>query len=333
MRRPPLLTFLTYNRLGNTAISLPSLLRTKSEFELYIMDNDSKDDTWEFVNDTRDPRIVHRKKFKQNMGVGHALNYALSHRKEDQDFINVEADFRIHNMNFVEDFNEMRKTYPEICAFTGTAFPSQLGLIDQRISEYHEYQGDKKPESLCNICGKTSFNGNHEKRFDNRNGKRLYKDTIMGFFAYFPYELMNILMYYDEVDCHLDIDFQARIECMRKKTGYAMDIRASHTLDGGHCDTCLAYHTYCEQGERKCLKYYSRIISQVTNTIGFHNIHKISKERLAGERSFTCNSMWDEKDHKLTSEEKIGSVKILKLFDQYTKEFIQAVDEGRVVNP
>lgn len=304
MRKPPLVTFLTYERLGNTAISLPSLLRTESDFELYLMDNNSKDDTWEFLNDTRDPRIKHRKKFDQNMGVGHALNYALSHRNEDQDFINFEYDFRIHNKDFVKDFRDTYKEFPELKAFSATTFPSQLQLIDKKIAE-------------------------NKERFEERNGKRIYYDTIMGFCSYFPYETMNQIMYYDEVNCLLDMELQARLEVLANTgkygntgtvigfaTGYAMDIRASHTVDGGNCDTCLAYHTYCEQGERKCLKHYKRIISEITNTIGFHELHRITRERMNGEMGFKCNSIFS--GESMSEEEKIGSLHVLELFKKFT---------------
>jgi len=300
MRRPPLVTFLTYNRLGNTAISLPSLLRTDSDFELIIMDNNSKDDTWEFLCDTKDPRILHRKKFDQNMGVAHALNYALTFREKDQDFINFEADFRIHNMDFVKDFQDTYAEFPELKAFSATTFPQQLQKIDAGIEI-------------------------DPTRFAERNGKRIYFDTIMGFCSYFPYETWNEFMYYDEVNCLLDMEVQARLEVMGSKngkigfaTGYAMDIRASHTTDGGNCDTCLAYHTYCEQGERKCLEHYSRVISKITDEVGFHELHRITSERMAGRMDLKCGSIHDE--GTLTPEEIQGSQKILELFKRFSDD-------------
>lgn len=311
MRRPPLLTFLTYNRLGNTAVSLPSLLRTEDDFELFIMDNDSKDDTWAFLQDTRDPRIKHRKKFDQNMGVAHPLNYALSHRAEDQDFINFEYDFRIHNKNFITNFNDVYKEFPEKGALSATIFPSQLQLIDNKII--------LSPE-----------------RFEERNGKRVYQDTIMGFCSYFPYETMNILRYYDEVNCLLDMDIQARLEVLgmkpdEKKTGYAMDIRVSHILDGGCCSTCLAYHNHCEQGENKCMKYYSRLISEVTNAIGFKELHRITNERIEGRMDFECNSIFNL-NKEMSKEEEEGSKNILKLFKELTENYIQEIDSMETKN-
>lgn len=305
-RRPPLITFLTYERLGNTAVSLPSLLRTESDFELHIMDNNSKDDTWEFLQDTKDPRIKTKKRFNHNMGVAHALNMALSFRKEDQDFINYEYDFRIHNKDFVKDFQEIYSEFPELKAFSATTFPHQLQVIDKKTSE-------------------------DNNRFEERNGKRIYYDTIMGFCSYFPFETMNQLMYYDEINCLLDMEIQARLEVLGHTgkyeqnpvnigfaTGYAMDIRTSHVPDGGICETCLAYHSYCEQGERKCLKHYKRIISRITNEIGFHELHRITKERLDGNMGIECNSIFSNKPMSKEDQEK--SLHILDLFKKFTEE-------------
>jgi len=296
MKRPPLITFLTYNRLGETAVSLPSLLRTESDFELYIMDNNSKDDTWDFLNDTRDPRIKHRKQFDQNMGVAHPLNYALSHRAEDQDFINFEYDFRIHNKNFVQDFWDYYKEFPNISAFSATNFPSQLQLIDNAIL--------KAPQ-----------------QFENRNGKRVFYDTIMGFCSFFPHETWNRLMYYDEVNCLLDMEVQARIESMRMETAYAMDIRTSHIVQGGNCDTCLAYHNHCEQGERKCMAHYSRIISRITNEIGFHELHRQTRERLEGRMDCIVNSIYS--GDPIPESDVSGSLHVLELFKKFTEEEAQ----------
>ena len=290
-RRPPLLTFLTYNRLGNTAISLPSLLRTDSDFELHIMDNNSKDDTWDFLQATKDPRIKSRTQFNQNMGVAHPLNYALVNRKEDQDFINFEYDFRIHNKDFVQDFWDVLSEFPEMGAISATTFPNQLQLIDSEII--------KTPE-----------------KFINRNGKRIYLDTIMGFCSFFPYETMNILKYYDEINCLLDMEIQVRIEGLKKQTCYAMDIRTSHTTMGGNCDTCLAYHNPCEQGERKCLTHYKRIISDITTTLGFDIYRQNIADRKEGKMSYTCDSLFSG---NMTEEEKKGSKHILELFKNFSE--------------
>lgn len=300
MQRPPLITFLTYERLGNTAVALPSLLRTEDDFELYLMDNDSTDDTWEFLMDTRDPRIKVRKRFEHNMGVGHALNWALSHRTHDQDFINFEYDFRIHNKHFIQDFRNVLNEFPGLRAVSATTFPSQLQLIDERRS--------KDPS-----------------RFEERNGIRVYFDSIMGFCAFFPADTMNILMYYDEVNCLLDMDLQARIEVLGNSidknlfaTAYAMDIRTSQIIDGGVCGTCLAYHSYCEQGEQKCLKNYKRIMTKINNTLGFRELHRITSERLEGRLGFKCNSIFS--GDPMSPEEEAGSRYVLELFKKFTKE-------------
>ena len=232
--------------------------------------------------------------------MAHALNYALTYRKEDQDFINFENDFRIHNKNFVKDFQDTYRRFPELRAISATTFPSQLQLIDSMI--------EKDPS-----------------RFEQRFDKRIYFDTIMGFCSFFPYETMNRLMYYDEINCLLDMEIQARLEVMGSHngkigfaTGYAMDIRTSHTTEGGNCDTCLAYHTYCEQGERKCIKNYKRIMSDITNEVGFHELHRITALRMDGKMDFVCGSIHDK--GTLTPEEEEKSKHILNLFNKLSTE-------------
>ncbi len=300
MRRPPLITFLTYERLGNTVASLPSLLDTKDDFELYIMDNNSKDDTWGYLQSVKDPRIKVKEKFDQNMGVGHALNWALSHRLKDQDFINFEYDFKIINKNFIQDFHDIHKEFPDLLAFSATA-PTQMERIKKTIAE--------QPNRFCE-----------------RNGKRIYYDTIMGFCSYFPYETWNQLMYYDEINCLLDMELQARIEVMGGiagkngnlgfSTGYAMDITADHTLDSAHCNECPVHKNICS-GDQKCIQHYKRIMSNITNKLGFKELHRITDARMHKGMSLECNSIFSGKP--MSQEDKKSSEYILQLFKEFTE--------------
>lgn len=204
-------------------------------------------------------------------------------------------------MDFVKDFQDTYAEFPELKAFSATTFPAQLQLIDSTIA--------KNPE-----------------RFDERNGKRVFFDTIMGFCSYFPYETWNQLMYYDEVNCLLDMELQARLEVMGSvngkisgySTGYAMDIRTSHTAHGGSCDTCLAYHTYCDQGEQKCIKHYERIMSKITDIVGFDGLRKITEDRMFNGASLKCNSIFS--DDPMSPEDKKASEKIINLYKEFSSE-------------
>jgi glycosyltransferase involved in cell wall biosynthesis len=304
MKRPPIISFLTYNRLGNTAISLPSLLRTHDDFELYIIDNASRDDTWEFLNDTKDPRIKHRKKFDDNIGVVHGLNYVLSHRKNDQDFINFEYDYRIHDKNFVKNFRETANTFPEMAAISATIYPAKYEEMKKII---------EKKESPSYL---------------KRNDIEVYLDYILGFCLYIPYETMNELGYYNEVDCFGDVELNLRFRGMKKVMGYALDIHVSHSTHGGHCDTCIAYHNPCYGYDiyrnPKCLKYYDTTISKVMDTINMYPRYAVIRQKADNEKIFPkikCNSIFS--NEYMDENEKQDSQHVMDLFKRLTNEYIE----------
>ena len=62
----PLISFVSFNRMGSTVKSLLSLLETREDFDLYITDNDSRDKTWEWMNSLIDPRIKKIRKSEKN---------------------------------------------------------------------------------------------------------------------------------------------------------------------------------------------------------------------------------------------------------------------------
>jgi hypothetical protein len=300
MRRPPIVSFLTFNKLGNTVLSLTSLLRTLDDFELYLIDNDSKDGTWEFLQDTKDPRIVHKKRFDGNIGVGHALNYVLFNRKEDQDWINIEYDFRILNKNFIQYFQEAYKSYPEMGGFSATSYPIQYNNIKEAISR-----------DITKI--KTNNNIN------------VYLDTIMGFCSFFPYEVMNLLGYYDEVNYFLDIDFNHRINaCLNKKTGYLIDLRCAKINDIDlNCVNCLANLNYC-QGNHICLKYYNRIVGKVIEKLGgIGAFPVVGEKRIKGLLPIKCNSIFS--NIPMSDIDKQESLKIMNLYKQFYKDFLETL--------
>lgn len=299
MRRPPLISFLTYNRLGDTVVSLASLLRCHDDFDLFLIDNGSRDATWEYLNDTKDPRIKYRHRFDIQVGCAHALNYTLTTRKEDQDWINFENDFRIHDVNFVKHFHEYYQSFPEMGAFSAIAYPNQREMVDELI---------KKDSS----------------RYETRDKNEIYYDTVMGFLTYIPYETMNLIGYYDEVNCLLDIELQTRFKMLNKPTGYALNIPVSHLPAGGHCPTCLAYQRYCT-GAPHCTKYYSRVISKVTERVGFQGLQDVNKLRMEGKSLIKCGSIFSGRS--LSKDDRIKSQYIISLFAKFTKEFEEGVDK------
>ena len=100
----PLISFVTFNHAGLNARNLTALLNTNDDFELYIIDNNSVDDTWNFIESLNDPRIVCKKRFDLNRGLVYALNYVLSKRKKDQYFITMDSDVCIESKDWISKF-------------------------------------------------------------------------------------------------------------------------------------------------------------------------------------------------------------------------------------
>lgn len=110
----PLVCFITWNRAGLTALNLKALLDTNDDFELYIIDNNSQDDTWKIIENTKDERIKCKKRFDVNRGEVYAINYALSKRKKDQFFILVENDICIKTKDWISRFLGTFDAFPEV---------------------------------------------------------------------------------------------------------------------------------------------------------------------------------------------------------------------------
>lgn len=116
----PMVCFITWNRLGLTERNLSALLKTTDDFELYIIDNNSQDDTWAFIETLDDRRIKCKKRFDLNRGVSYAINYALSKRKQGQYFILVENDVYITTNDWVSQFLNVLKFFPNLGMLSAT---------------------------------------------------------------------------------------------------------------------------------------------------------------------------------------------------------------------
>lgn len=111
---PPMVSFVTWNRLGLTARNLKALLETDENFELYLADNNSRDGTWYYLSSLSDPRIKSRVRFDANRGPVYAANYHLSKRRKDQYFITVDSDVNIHCPGWIRKFMEVFREFPEV---------------------------------------------------------------------------------------------------------------------------------------------------------------------------------------------------------------------------
>lgn len=111
---PPFISYSTFHRMGLTVRNLNSLLRTTDDFELHIIDNNSQDDTWEFLQSLEDRRIKSKIRFPVNAGPIYPMNYNLAHRKPDQYFIVLESDVYLYTPDWITSFMKVFETFPEV---------------------------------------------------------------------------------------------------------------------------------------------------------------------------------------------------------------------------
>lgn len=111
---PPLVSYSTFNRMGVTVRSLNALLRTTDDFELHIVDNNSKDDTWDFIQSLNDSRIKAKHRFPVNAGPIYAVNYNMAKRRPDQYFIVLESDVHLGTPDWITRFMQVFNTFPEV---------------------------------------------------------------------------------------------------------------------------------------------------------------------------------------------------------------------------
>nr|WP_242839911.1 glycosyltransferase family 2 protein [Clostridium botulinum] len=111
---PPFLSYITFNRLGLTARSLKSILDTTEDFEMHIIDSNSRDDTWEYLQSIKDSRIKSMTRLTLNEGPVFALNRNLSKRRKDQYFFTVDSDVVIKTKDWITRFMEVFNEFPEV---------------------------------------------------------------------------------------------------------------------------------------------------------------------------------------------------------------------------
>ena len=111
---PPYINFILFNRLGLTVKNLTNLLDSDENFELNIIDCNSKDNSWDYIQSLTDSRIKSKTRFKKNLGPIYAANYGLSRRKPNQYFITIDSDTFIKTKNWICRFMEVFEAFPEV---------------------------------------------------------------------------------------------------------------------------------------------------------------------------------------------------------------------------
>lgn len=264
-----LVCFITWNRLGITIRSLQGLLQSKAQFDLIIIDNNSCDGTWDYLQTIEDDRIILMERM-QNRGVVYAINYALTYRKKNQFFWLVENDVHFQDIDWFEKVERIFDTFPDL----GLVAVPRIGLFEEK-----------------NIT---------KKVIENEDGTVGYHPVghVLGCCTCLRPEILDILGYWNEETHAADIDLNYRIvRYTPYNMGYAKDIMMDQ-LQSMRCDKC-SYKEECSliPKSRTCLQCYKEhcIVHDREYIDELRQGHRVfMKELEQGDRTVYCASIHDE---------------------------------------
>lgn len=221
--RPPLISYSTFHRMGLTVRNLSSLLRTTDDFELYIIDNNSQDDTWEYIQSLEDRRIKSKIRFPANAGPIYSVNYNLAHRKPDQYFIVLESDVYLHSTDWITRFMQIFEAFPEV-GLLGIPRPYPVPGYEPEVI-LRERNGVSYLELARSEIG-------------------TIHNFIPGHCQCLRPELINIIGYWCEENCYGDAELSIRVH---NYTPYKVGMTTNIPIDMAQTISCRV----CE-GNRWC---------------------------------------------------------------------------------
>lgn len=249
----PVVCFVSYERLGVTANNLDTLLKTEDDFELYIVDNFSKERNWEFIMDLKDDRIKEKRRFSKNYGSICATNYGLSHRRIDQPYIYIENDVSVIEKNWVKKFEQTLAAFPEL-ALIGAASERYLQSLKNRFPVLDTL--NMSQESL--VKNKNTFN---LKPINKKNITAYFFPNILGNINYLTPNILKHIGYWSEETYGGDAEICGRINRFTEyytaiTTNFYVDI-----IERVNCKTCVArdYCIYEKKIDGECSDVYKKM--------------------------------------------------------------------------
>lgn len=277
---PPFVNYITFNRLGLTARSLQSILDTPEDFEMHIIDSNSKDDTWDYLQTLNDPRIKSKTRLPINAGPIPALNMNLTKRRPDQYFFNIDSDVVIKTKDWLSRFMKVFEAFPDV---------GLLGV--QRTAPYLPVYTEVIPR----IKGDAVY-------LELKNG---FVDTILDFvhgcFIGLRPEMIAKIGYWSEETCWGDAELTPRVmHYTGFKAGYMSDnnknslIEIDMTQEIG-CESC-SVRELCklDKADNTCFSMRSKRYQNESFVSKFKwKYLEFFKELEEGKRTAYCASIYD----------------------------------------
>ncbi len=276
---PPLISYSTFHRMGLTVRNLNSLLRTTDDFELHIIDNNSQDNTWEYIQDLKDSRIKSRTKFPVNSGPIYPINFNLTRRRPDQYFVVLESDVYLYAPDWITRFMRIFQTFPEV-GLLGAPRPYPLPAFQPDtvpvVKNGLSYLQLKKSEVGTTI------------------------DFIPGHCQFLRPELINLLGYWCEENGYGDAELSIRVNKYTPfKAGFTVDVPIDMTQTIP-CQACEGtkwckldrVHTTCFDIRNK--KHKNLSFSEKFRWKYFEYFNELNQ----GKRTVYCASIHDAESRK-----------------------------------
>ena len=276
---PPFINYVTFNRMGLTIKNLNNILDSEEDFELHIIDCNSKDNTWDYIQSLNDKRIKSKTRFTLNLGPIYPLNYSLTKRKPGQFFITVDSDTFIKTKNWIAKFMEVFDTFPEV---------GMLGVM--RDKPYPRY--------LPPVIARENGAANYLELKNAAVGVDL--DFVPGQLQCLRPELIEEIGYWSEENGYGDAELSPRIVHYTKfKVGYLTNVEIDMNQYIG-CNQCLA-RDFCKLSKsvRTCFSL-SKTANYNESFVRKHGwkYKETFKELEAGKRTAYCASVHDPESMK-----------------------------------
>ncbi len=276
---PPFINYVTFNRVGLTERSLGSILSTPEDFEMHIIDSNSKDNTWDYIQELNDPRIKSKTKFPLNYGAILPANFNLLKRRPDQFFFNIDSDVYIKTPDWITKFMQVFDAFPEV---------GLLGL--QRGYPYPQYL----PSVIDRVNGNVSY-------LQLKNG---FVDTMLDFIPghlqCLRPQLIEQIGYWSEENYYGDAELSIRVNNYTTfKAGFMKNIEID-MIQSIACQECKVRHL-CKLDKKlnTCFTVRNRGHKNESAADKFKAKYLATFKELADrERSAYCGSIYDAASQK-----------------------------------
>lgn len=271
---PPLVSYITFNRLGLTVQNLTALFRSTDDFELHIIDNNSSDGTWKYLQSLQDKRIKSKTQSQINTGQIYALNTNLLHRRPDQYFIALDNDVYLETPDWISRFMKVFDSFPEVGLLgvqRGYPYPQDLPPVIPKSNNGVSYL-ELIPSSIDSECA-----------------------FIPGGCQCLSPQLIKEIGHWSEETCFGDIELSFRVTHFTSfKAGFVPDIRIKMP-QVMECAVC-PYKDQCQLDKynQTCFSIYQKLYKNPEFKKAFHwKLVETFKDLKSGSRPVYCASALD----------------------------------------